>query len=94
MKNLGKVVRKIRMDKKMSIEDLAKITELSETYLYRLETDNEPMFSDEILTKLCEAFGVNKATLIGASMGEDEKIYPESDLHFLTQVKNAIWCIK
>jgi len=80
MKNLGKIVRKIRMDKKMSIEELAKETGLSETYLFGLESQNNPMFSDEILSKLCDAFQLNKVALIGASMSEEDLLCEKSDL--------------
>lgn len=94
MKNLGKAVNKIRIDKGMSVAELAKETGQSETYIYGLESGEIKMFSDEILSKLCEAFKVHKAALIGFSMSDNEKVYPESDLYFLTQCKNIIWGIK
>lgn len=87
MQNLGKAVRKIRMDKEMSIEDLAKSTGLSETYLYGLETQISPMFSDEILSKLCEAFRVNKAALITASMSEEDLLCKKSDFLFWQNIE-------
>jgi len=74
------------MDKKMPIEELAKETGLSETYLYRLETDNEPMFSDEILSKICEAFQLNKVALIGASISEEDLLCLKSDFLFWQNV--------
>jgi len=86
MKNLGKIVRKIRMDKKMPIEELAKETGLSETYLFGLESQNNPMFSDEILSKLCGVFQLNKVSLIGASMSEDDLLCEKSDFLFWQNV--------
>lgn len=94
MKNLGKAVHRIRTDKGMSVAELAKATGQSETYIYGLESGEIKMFSDEILSKLCEAFRVNKFALIGASMSDNEKFYPESDLYFLTQCIDIIWGIK
>lgn len=83
MKNLGKAVNKIRMDKGMSVAELAKATGQSETYIYGLESGEIRMFSDEILSKLCEAFRVNKVALIGLSMSDNEKIYEESFSFFM-----------
>jgi transcriptional regulator with XRE-family HTH domain len=56
--NVGKSIKKMRIDQKISIRDLAKKAKISPASLSNIERNmNSPTF--ESLTKICEALGIH-----------------------------------
>ena len=58
MKEVGKFIRKKRKEKSYSLEDLAKMTGISYTYLGYIERGERPNIGREQIVKLCEALEI------------------------------------
>ncbi|MDH5518140.1 MAG: helix-turn-helix domain-containing protein [Gammaproteobacteria bacterium] len=61
---LGDKLRALRKEKKMTLEQLATITNISKSYIWELENREERSPSAEKLTTLADALGITAAYLI------------------------------
>jgi len=52
---LGILLKRMRENRKLSLRELAQLTEVDHAYIYRLETGAKESPSDEVLTKLARA---------------------------------------
>lgn len=79
MATFGEKIRDLRKKAKLTLEQLAELTESSKSYIWELENKNPPRPSAEKIDKIARAFGVTsdylmdeKADLVTA---EDEAFF-------------------
>jgi transcriptional regulator with XRE-family HTH domain len=89
---LGDIVRKLRLQRNMTIRDLADKTNLSYAYISQIENGKRTP-TVETLNKLADALGVTVQYLIGAPKAEE---IVREDRLFLDMIKStpamkAIW---
>lgn len=76
---VGKRIREQRLKYGLSLNDLAKATDLSPSFLSMLE-NGKTTPSLKVLDKLCTYFSIHMATLFeGDDGGDDPLYYPESE---------------
>jgi transcriptional regulator with XRE-family HTH domain len=68
---VGEQIRKLRTDKKLTLDKLAEDAGLSKSYLWELENKNPPRPSAEKLAGLAKALGVTVDFLMGADSDQD-----------------------
>src|SRR5438445_5865468 len=64
-RRVGEQIRKLRTDKKLTLDKLAEDAGLSKSYLWELENKNPPRPSAEKLAGLAKALGVTVDFLMG-----------------------------
>jgi transcriptional regulator with XRE-family HTH domain len=86
LKNIGKTIRKIREERKMTLEDLAKKLEKSTGYLSKLENGKKPI-NLENLHKIAAALDVdvvdlfpNKEKVENPFTGDDDWLFVVNEL--------------
>jgi transcriptional regulator with XRE-family HTH domain len=77
---LGDKIRRLRQDKQLSLEALAKAAEMSKSYLWELETSEEANPTKDILEKLAKPLEVTAEFL--ANDGQIEATANEFDKAF------------
>lgn len=77
---VGEKIRKLRKEKKLTLDKLAELTESSKSYIWELENKNPPRPSAEKLAKIAEQLD----TTIEFLLDESEEIQKEdaADAHF------------
>jgi transcriptional regulator with XRE-family HTH domain len=70
-RKVGEQIRKLRTDKKLTLDKLAEDAGLSKSYLWELENKNPPRPSAEKLAGLAKALGVTVDFLMGADSDHD-----------------------
>ena len=82
---LGDKIRKLRKEKKLTLDRLAELTGSSKSYIWELENSNPPRPSAEKLAKIAEQLG----TTIEFLLDEAEEIQQEdaADAHFYRQYR-------
>ena len=70
-RKVGEQIRKLRTDKKLTLDKLAEDAGLSKSYLWELENKNPPRPSAEKLAGLAKALGVTVDFLMGADSDQD-----------------------
>lgn len=71
--NVGKSIKKMRTNQKISIRDLAKKAKISPASLSNIERNmNSPTF--ESLTKICEALGIHLIDFLKINEGDEKLI--------------------
>ena len=73
MSTAGEKIRMLRVSKRWSLEDLAKITSLHKTYIWELENRPNKKIDMEKLGTIAEVFGVTVSSLV------DQEVVPEED---------------
>ncbi len=73
MSTAGEKIRMLRVSKRWSLEDLAKITSLHKTYIWELENRPNKKIDMEKLATIAEVFGVTVSSLV------DQEVVPEED---------------
>ena len=68
---VGEQIRKLRTDKKLTLDKLAEDAGLSKSYLWELENKNPPRPSAEKLAGLAKALGVTVDFLMGTDSDQD-----------------------
>jgi transcriptional regulator with XRE-family HTH domain len=53
--NIATIVRTLRMDRNLSLRDLAELSGVTASYLSRIENDTKPNISINVLSSLCHA---------------------------------------
>jgi transcriptional regulator with XRE-family HTH domain len=84
---LGEKLRKLRKDKKLTLDQLAALSGASKSYVWELENKNPPRPSAEKVSRLAQALGVTTDFLLDenlATPGEAEK-----DAHFYRKYQKA-----
>lgn len=75
---LGQKIRKLRQDKGYSLDDLARETETSKSYLWELENRDERKPSGEKLTLIAQALDVTADYLLDEKANPDEAVLREA----------------
>lgn len=75
---LGKKIRALRQQKKLSLDMLAKITGSSKSYLWQLETKAAPNPSAEKIARIAAALEVTTEFLLADTATPDEEIADEA----------------
>jgi transcriptional regulator with XRE-family HTH domain len=70
-RKVGEKIRKLRTDKKLTLDKLAEDAGLSKSYLWELENKDPPRPSAEKLAGLAKALGVTVDFLMGADSDQD-----------------------
>ena len=70
-RKVGEQIRKLRTDKKLTLDKLAEDAGLSKSYLWELENKDPPRQSAEKLAGLAKALGVTVDFLMGADSDQD-----------------------
>jgi transcriptional regulator with XRE-family HTH domain len=70
-RKVGEQIRRLRTDKKLTLDKLAEDAGLSKSYLWELENKNPPRPSAEKLAGLAKALGVTVDFLMGADSDQD-----------------------
>ncbi len=78
----GTRIKELRTEKKMTLDQLADITESSKSYIWELENKNPPRPSAEKLSAIAKALGVTVDYLFGAddqtkAQAEDKAFFRE-----------------
>jgi transcriptional regulator with XRE-family HTH domain len=64
---LGEKIRQLRKEKELTLEDLAKLTESSKSYIWELENKNMPRPSADKIGKIAAVLGVTPEFLLDTS---------------------------
>jgi transcriptional regulator with XRE-family HTH domain len=77
---LGDKIRRLRKEKKFTLDKLAGLTESSKSYIWELENKNPPRPSAEKLSKIADKLGVTIEYLLdkGETVAEEDA----ADAHF------------
>ena len=76
---LGDKIRALRKQKKLSLEQLAELTDSSKSYIWELENKDEPKPSAEKIDKIASVLEVTVEYLMSdAQMAPDEKVADEA----------------
>ena len=76
--SLGEKIRKHRQEKGYSLDDLAKLTESSKSYLWELENRDTRKPSAEKLTRIAQALSVTTDYLLDDSAYPNEGVLKEA----------------
>ena len=82
---LGDKIRALRKQKKLSLEQLAELTESSKSYIWELENKNPPRPSAEKLTKIAEKLDTTIEFLLDESEGVSQE--EAADAQFYRQYR-------
>ena len=74
---VGKRIRALRIEKGMSLPDLAEKAGVSKGFLSQLENDEDANPSLDLLNKVAKALGVTLATLLDLDSTKARRIIPE-----------------
>lgn len=77
MKNLGNRIRTLREEKQLSLPKLAKIAEVSQGLLSKLENSDDPNTSLSTLEKIADALDVTLADLLGEEKVVGKRFVPD-----------------
>lgn len=91
MQNLGSAIRKIRNQKKITLNDLAEKTSLSASFISKVERDiNSPSFNS--LQKICLALGVSSSDMIACEQTEEaeEIVFRKADRKLIYNYSNVV----
>jgi transcriptional regulator with XRE-family HTH domain len=77
---LGDKIRRLRKEKKYTLDQLAELTDSSKSYIWELENKNPPRPSADKLSRIAEKLGVTIEYLLddGESVSEEDA----ADAHF------------
>ena len=64
---LGEYLQELRLDRKLTLYDVQKKTQLSRTYLERLERGERGAIAIKVLAKLAKLYGVHVSALSGTA---------------------------
>ena len=81
---LGFLLRNLREERGLSLRELAQLAEIDHAYVYRLETGDKKLPSEEVLSKLVRAL---KASKREADMLRYVAAHPETDAGFVAHVR-------
>jgi transcriptional regulator with XRE-family HTH domain len=70
-RKIGEQIRKLRMERKLTLDKLAEDAGLSKSYLWELENKSPPRPSAEKLAGIAKALGVTVDYFMGADTPED-----------------------
>ena len=76
--SLGTKIKKHRMEKGYSLDELAEITDSSKSYLWELENRDERKPSGEKLTRIAQALDVTTDYLLDDSAEPDEEVLKDA----------------
>jgi transcriptional regulator with XRE-family HTH domain len=80
---LGAKIRELRKSKGLTLEELAKRSDASKSYIWELENRTPPRPSAEKLRKIAEQLGVT----LGFLIGEEDSIEDAEDTKFYREYK-------
>ncbi len=86
--NIAAALKRVRFEKNMNQQDVAKKAKVSQTYLSMLENGKKPNPSQYILKKLCKIYDVPQIVL--AWYGTEEKDIKPDKLKIYKQLHPAI----
>ncbi len=69
---LGEAIRRLRKEKGLTLDELAKLTGSSKSWLWELETKEAPRPSAEKVSRLAVALGVTSDFLVSPTGGEPD----------------------
>lgn len=87
---IGKVIQRLRMDKRLSLTEVAERAGIAKSYLSSIERDIQDNPSIQVLEKICHVLGVSVPSLLNSVTEEDTKETVEAlDPEWLEIVKEA-----
>lgn len=74
MDTIGKKIREIRKERKISADSAASALGVSRATLYRYESGNIEKIPADVINKLCKLYGVKVCELLGLSSEQDTAV--------------------